>query len=185
MGKAHSKGGLIDDSSDYHRRSFVLSSCSSSLVAISLLLHELPLLTGDFCHSPYKAMELQDLPLKSEAADTKSQTEYTNSRLHETSTRIHPVQSPRCGTTKQTAAGNIISMDHGEAQEKEQPRMPAFKNRPARYMILLVLLYDILAIFAWVIPCILTKRPVTTTNGYSNEILPNVADSHANESLRC
>ena len=141
MGKAHSKGGLIDDSSDYHRRSFVLSSCSSSLVAISLLLHELPLLTGDFCHSPYEAMELQDLPLKSEAA--------------------------------------------GEAQEKKQPRMPAFRNRPARYMILLVLLYDILAIFAWVIPCILTKRPVTTTNGYSNEILPNVADSHANESLRC
>jgi len=74
MGKAHSKGGLIDDSSDYHRRSFVLSSCSSSLVAISLLLHELPLLTGDFCHSPYEAMELQDLISKSEAADTKSQT---------------------------------------------------------------------------------------------------------------
>ncbi|KAL2028304.1 hypothetical protein VTO58DRAFT_110992 [Aureobasidium pullulans] len=112
-------------------------------------------------------MELQDLPLKSEAADTKSLTEYTNSRLHETSTRIHPVQSPRSGTTKQTAAENIISMDHGEAQEKEQPRMPASKNRPARYMILLVLLYDTLAIFAWVIPCILTKRPVTTTNGYN------------------
>ena len=183
MGKAHSKGGLIDDSSDYHRRSFVRSSCSSSLVAISLLLHELPLLTGDFCDSPYEAMELQDLPLKSEAADTKSQTEYTNSRLHPTSTRIHPVQSPWSGTTKQTAAENIISTDHGEAQEKEQPRMPAFKNRPARYMILLVLLYDILAIFAWVTPCILIKRPVKTTNGYSNETLPKVAGSHANESL--
>lgn len=70
MGKAHSKGGLVDESYDYHRQSLVIVSHSSSLAAHSPLLHELPLLTGDFCHSPYEAMKLHDLTSKIEAADT-------------------------------------------------------------------------------------------------------------------
>lgn len=94
-------------------------------------------------------MELHDLTSKSEAADTKSQTEHPQSRLLPTSTRMHSIQSPQTETTKQTAAENVTFMDHDEAQEENRPRMTAFKNRPARYMILLVLLYDVLAIFAW------------------------------------